>query len=102
MTRREKGRRLAEPALRDLIPTKSPDLLSVDPLDAIARHIGGTFVVVVEVTAGKYLRRCYLSAKAAQNAAQRAVERGETATVYLAELKPLWKVRASGEPHGGT
>jgi hypothetical protein len=63
----------------------------------MARHVDGTFVVVVKVTAGKYHRRCYLSARSAQNAAQRAVERGETATVYLAELKPLWKVRGVAE-----
>lgn len=62
-------------------------------LDDIARHVDGSFVVVVEVTAGRYRRRCFLTVKAAQAAARRATDRGETATVYLAELKPLWKVR---------
>jgi len=71
-----------------------PSLLhSVDPRDGVARHVGGTFVVVVEATGGKYRRRCYLTVKAAENAARRATDRGETATVYLAELRPLWKVR---------
>lgn len=92
---REKGRPKAALST-DLIPTKSPDLTSVDPLDDIAHHIDGAFVVVVNATGGTYRRRCYLSVKAAQNAARRATERGETATVYLAELKPLWKVRGGG------
>ncbi len=79
-----------EPALNST-PIKS--FTSVDPRDGIARHVGGAFVVVVEATGGKYRRRCYLTVKAAENAARRATDRGETATVYLAELKPLWKVR---------
>ncbi len=69
---------------------------SLAPLDDIAQHVDGTFVVVVEVTAGQYRRRCFLTVKAAENAARRATDRGETATVYLAELKPLWKVRGGG------
>ncbi len=71
----------------------SESLLIVDPLDEIARHVGGTFVIVVESTGGRYRRRCYLTANAAERAARRATGRGENATVYLAELKPLWKVR---------
>ncbi len=69
------------------------DQSTLTALDDIARHVDGTFVVVVKVTGDKYLRRCYLSSKAAENAAKRATDRGETATVYLAELKPLWKLR---------
>jgi hypothetical protein len=65
----------------------------VSSLDEIARHVDGTFVVVVAVAGGKYRRRCYISAKSAENAAGRAALRGEVATVYLAELKPLWKLR---------
>jgi hypothetical protein len=72
----------------------STSLDSLDPRDEIARHIGGTFVVVVETPAGKYRRRCFLSVLAAEKASQRATDRGENATVYLAELKPLWKVVA--------
>jgi hypothetical protein len=71
----------------------SISLDSVDPRDDIARHVDGTFVLVVKVTAGKYRRRCYLTVMAAEKAAQRATDRGETATVYLAELRPLWKLR---------
>lgn len=63
-------------------------------LDSLAAHVDGTFVVVVKVNTGRYRRRCYLTAKAAENAASKATERGETATVYLAELKPLWRVVA--------
>ncbi len=76
--------------------TKRSDSAILTSLDDIARHVDGTFVVVVQVTAGKYRRRCYLTAKAAESAARKAVDRGETATVYLAELKPLWKVRGGG------
>lgn len=73
----------------------SPLLEILDPLDEIARHVDGTFVLVVHVTAGKYRRRCFLTAAAAEAAARRATDRGENATVFLAELKPLWKVRAT-------
>lgn len=65
---------------------------SLAPLDEIARHVDGTFVVVVKVSAGKYRRRCFLTAASAQRAAARATARGESATVYLAELRPLWKL----------
>jgi hypothetical protein len=84
--------RPGDKAARSTVPN-SLDIL--DPRDDIARHIGGTFVVVVETPAGKYRRRCFLSVRAAEAAAQRATERGETATVYLAELRPLWKLRRS-------
>ncbi len=73
----------------------APHILA--PLDEIARHLDGTFVVVVEVADGQYRRRCFLTAKSAERAAHNATQRGENATVYLAELKPLWKVIAGGE-----
>ena len=62
-------------------------------LDALAAHVDGAFVVVLKVTGTQYRRRCYLTAKAAEDAARRATERGESATVYLAELRPLWRLR---------
>src|SRR4051812_8724074 len=61
-------------------------------LDDLARLVDGTFVVVVQVTGGKYRRRCFLTAASAERAARRATDRGENATVYMAELKPLWKL----------
>jgi hypothetical protein len=70
----------------------SPSLLPVDLLDEIAHHVAGTFVVVVKVSGGKYRRRCFLSAASAEKAARNALEAGHNATVYLAELKPLWKL----------
>lgn len=72
-------------------PAKNSDP-SLAPLDQIARHVDATFVVVVKVSAGKYRRRCFLTAASAQRAAGRATVRGESATVYLAELRPLWKL----------
>jgi len=73
-----------------ILPPATDTLASLDDL---AAHVDGTFVVVVEVTAGKYRRQCFLTAKSAQRAAESALERGETATVYLAELKTLWKIQ---------
>jgi hypothetical protein len=70
----------------------SPSLSPVAPLDEIAHHVDGTFVLVVKVTGGKYRRRCFLSAASAEKAARNALEAGHNATVYLAELKPLWKL----------
>lgn len=69
---------------------QNPTLTS---LDDIAHHIDGSFVVVVEVTGSRFRRRCFLTAKAAQTAARRATDRGDNATVYLASLTPLWKLR---------
>ena len=68
----------------------------IDSLDEIAHRVDGTFVVVVKSTGGKYHRRCYLSAASAERSAGRATARGESATVYLAELKPLWKLTGGG------
>jgi len=67
-----------------------------DPLDDIAAHIDGAFVLVVRVTGGKYRRRCFLTAASAERAARNAIEAGHNATVFLAELKPLW--RLAGDP----
>jgi hypothetical protein len=74
----------------------TPSLIPADPLDAIAEHIDGTFVLVVKVTGGKYRRRCFLSAASAEKAARNAIESGHNAVIFLAELKPLWKL-AGGE-----
>jgi hypothetical protein len=70
----------------------SPSLAPTDPLDEIAAHIDGSFVLVVKVTGGKYRRRCFLTAASAQRAARNAQAAGHNATIYLAELKPLWKL----------
>jgi len=77
-----------------LDPAKSSSSLeTLAPLDEIARHVDGSFVLVVMVTAGRYRRRCFLTIKAAENAARRATDRGENAKVYLCQLQPLWVVR---------
>ena len=92
MTRR--SRATTDPAPTSKVAAKPPALPhSLDPLDDIARHVDGAFVVVLKVTGGKYRRRCFLSVAAAQNAAQKATDRGEAATVMLCQLKPLWKVK---------
>jgi hypothetical protein len=58
-------------ASRSLVP------ISSDPLDDLAEHIDGAFVVVVA---------------AAERAARSAQAAGHNATVFLAELKPLWRL----------
>lgn len=61
-------------------------------LDVLAEQVAGAFVLVVHVTGGRYRRRCFLTAASAQRAADRALARGENATVYLAELRPLYRL----------
>ena len=63
-----------------------------DSLDDLARHVNGAFVVVVETTGGKYRRRCFLTAASAERAARSAQAAGHNAEVFLAELKPLWRL----------
>jgi hypothetical protein len=66
--------------------------LTDHPLDQIARHVDGTFVLVVRTTDDRYRRRCFLSAGSAERAARNAQAAGHNAEVYLAELKPLWRL----------
>lgn len=66
--------------------------LGLAELDALAAHVDGSFVLVVHVTGDRYRRRCFLTAQSAQRAADRATARGDNATVYLAELKPLYRL----------
>jgi hypothetical protein len=80
------------PATGFAVNSKPAGLVHVDPLDEIAHHVDGTFILVVKVTGGKYRRRWFLSAASAEKAARNALEAGHNATVYLAELKPLWKL----------
>lgn len=63
-----------------------------DPRDELARLIDGTFVVVVKATGGRYRRRAFLTAAAAEKAAAKATAAGHNATVYLAELRPVWRL----------
>jgi hypothetical protein len=66
---------------------------AADPLDELAAHVDGTFVVVVHLTGDKYRRRCFLTTKAAERAARNAQAAGHNAEIYLAELKPLWRLK---------
>jgi hypothetical protein len=68
-----------------------------NPLDAVAEHVNGAFVLVVNVTGGRYRRHCFLSAASAERAARNALEAGHNAEVFLAELKPLWKLAGGGQ-----
>jgi hypothetical protein len=67
-------------------------LRPADPLDELAQHVDGAFVLVVRVTGGKYRRRCFLTAASAERAARNAQAVGHNAEVFLAELKPLWRL----------
>jgi hypothetical protein len=66
--------------------------ISSDPLDDLAKEIDGSFVLVVRVSGGRYRRRCFLTTASAERAARRAQDAGHDAQVYLAELKPLWRL----------
>jgi hypothetical protein len=81
------------PATGFAVNSKPVKLTPVDALDEIAHHVDGTFVLVVKVSGGKYRRRCFLSAASAERAARNASEAGHNAEVFLAELKPLWKLK---------
>jgi len=72
--------------------TASLPLTEVDALDALAKAVDGTFVVVVEHPGAKYRRRAYLTVASAERSAANARAKGHTVTVYLAELKPLWRL----------
>lgn len=65
--------------------------------DEFAAHVDGTFVVLVKLSGGRFRRRCYLTVKAAEDAARRAQLRGENAVVILAELRPLYRIVGGGE-----
>jgi len=67
-------------------------LTEVDALDALAKAVDGTFVVVVEHPGARYRRRAYLTVASAERSAANARAKGHTVTVYLAELRPLWRL----------
>lgn len=71
--------------------------LTLVELDDLAAHVDGSFVVVVKVSSGRYRRRCYLTARSAQAAAERAIDRGETAVIYLAQLQPLYRISGGAQ-----
>jgi len=72
--------------------TPSLPLETVDALDALAKAVDGTFVVVVEHPGARYRRRAYLTVASAERSAANARAKGHNVTVYLAELKPLWRL----------
>lgn len=79
-------------------PLSASSLEPVDVLDEIAQHVNGVFVIVVETTAGRHRSRCFLTAAAAEKAARRAVQAGHPAEVFLAELRPLWRLELDEAP----
>jgi hypothetical protein len=83
------------PATGLAVDSKPARLTPVGALDDIAQHVDGTFVLVVKVSGGRYRRRCFLSAASAEKAARNALDAGHNATVFLAQLKPLWKLTAT-------
>ncbi|MGD7707012.1 hypothetical protein [Microlunatus sp. Y2014] len=58
----------------------------------MAEHVNGALVVVVQTPQDRYRRRVYLTAAAAERAVRRAGERGQSASVFLAELRPVHRV----------
>ena len=80
------------PATGFAVNSRAAGLVHVDSRDEIAHHVDGTFVLVVKITGGKYRRRCFLSAASAEKVARNALEAGHNAVIFLAELKPLWRL----------
>lgn len=79
------------------IQPNPPEPRSADDWQALADHISGTFVVLVMAGNNRYVRRCFMTIKAAQTAARRARERGQSSTVVLSELRPLYHLPANRE-----
>jgi hypothetical protein len=65
-------------------------------VDELAKHVNGAFVVVVETSGGRFHRRAFLTVAPAERAANNAIAKGYQAKVYLAELKPLWRLYGGG------
>lgn len=85
-------------ALADQPGGLSP-ILPLDPRDEVARHVDGTFVVLVRTPTGHGgRRRCFLTVKAAEDAARKAIARGDSAVIVLAELRPLYRVIPAATP----
>lgn len=81
-----------EALLPRLLAADESLLIPTSDADDLARQAGGAFVAVVEVKGGKYRRRAYLTLASAERAARNAQAEGRSAVVYLAELKPLYRV----------
>lgn len=81
------------PGAEEAAPTKinnlEPDRSSVSELFHITERVRGALVLVVELPEGRHRRRIYLTAAAAERAMQRAQERGQMASIVLAELRPV-------------
>lgn len=90
MTRtRQSGPSLATGTASNVCNTSTPILTELDAeTTALARGL----VVIVKTPAGHYRRRVFLSLAAAQRAAEAAANRGQVATVVLAELVPVYRV----------
>ena len=84
--------RRGRPRQSSPIQIATPSLIPADPLDELAAHVDGTFVVVVKLSGGRYRRRAFLTVAAAERAARNAQAVGHRAEVFLAELKPLWRL----------
>ena len=59
---------------------------------SVADRISGTFVVLVTTDNDRLLRRCYKTLASAERAARKARSRGQSSTVVLSELHPLYRV----------
>lgn len=95
MTEDYKGRPVSQTAPEAF--ARAADKLTA--LDALAALIDGAFAVLVKVSPGdaepRFVRRVYLTAKAAEDAARKAAARGQSSRVYLCELKPLYRIEAA-------
>ncbi len=72
---------------------------SLAALDALASHVDGGFAVLVQVSDDRWRRRVFLTVGSAEAHARKAQQRGQSARVFMVELRPLVRiVPAEPEP----
>lgn len=86
--------------------SSAPTVADIADVQEFADRVDGVFVIVVKITGGtlpdesgrvRYRRRCFLTLKAAEDAARRATDAGYNAVIVLAELKAVYRVIGGGD-----
>jgi hypothetical protein len=79
------------PAAGDLAPSVAPSgpLPVLAPLDVDIASACTAYMVLLVSHNGRYLRKPYLSLRSAQQALQRANDRGQQAWLVLCRLEPI-------------
>jgi len=72
--------------------TAASEITYITDLDELASHVDGGFAVLVQVADDRWRRRVFLSAASAEAHARKAQQRGQSARVFLVELRPLVRI----------